>query len=116
MSERVLYEVSALFRDDEIARRWVRWILEEHIADVVAAGALSGRLVRLDDPPHSYVVQYEFASRESVEQYLRDHAPRLREEGARRFDTADVTYLRRTGDMVGWDNANLRVSPSPEFP
>lgn len=116
MSQHVLYEVSAVFRDEETARRWVRWILEEHIGDVVSAGALCGRLVQLDDAPRSYVVQYEFASRESVEQYLRDHAPRLREEGARRFDAAAVAYQRRTGVVVHGDGANPRVSTLPNFP
>jgi uncharacterized protein DUF4286 len=100
MATRVLYEVTAILRDEDVARRWVRWILDEHIADVVRAGASRGRLLRIDDAPHTYVVQYEFASRDSLDDYLANHATRLRTEGARRFDANEVTYQRRTAAIV----------------
>jgi hypothetical protein len=100
MAPRIIYEVSAIINDEETARRWTRWIVDEHIADVIAAGAQAGRLIQLDDTPRTYVVQYEFASRGSLEQYLREHAPRLREEGARRFGATEVVYTRRTGSVI----------------
>lgn len=91
------YEVTATIADEATAAAWARWICEEHIADVVQAGAIRGRLVQLDGKPHRYLVQYEFASRTAFEQYLRDHAPRLRAEGSSRFNAEEVTYERRTG-------------------
>ena len=100
MSTCVLYEVTAVLRDEVVARDWVRWILDVHIAEVVEAGATSGRLLQIDDTPHTYVVQYEFASRDSLETYLLRHARRLREAGALRFGPIDVTYSRRTAAIV----------------
>jgi len=66
----------------------------------VRAGALSGRLIQLDEAPLSYLVHYEFASRESMETYLRDEAPRLRAKGSRRFTAAEVVYERRKGSII----------------
>ncbi|HKQ50238.1 MAG TPA: DUF4286 family protein [Phycisphaerae bacterium] len=100
MAPRILYEVTTILRDEGVAQRWVRWILDEHIADVVRAGAASGRLLHIDDAPHTYVVQYEFASRDSLNTYLSSHAPRLRAEGALRFDASEAAYHRRTATII----------------
>lgn len=100
MSPVVVYEVTATLRDEHVARRWVSWILDQHIADLVRAGAASGRLLQIDDAPNTYVVQYEFASRAALDEYLAHHAARLRAEGALRFGTPDVIYDRRTASVL----------------
>jgi len=69
------------------------------IADVVRAGAESGRVIRRDEPPHTFIAQYEFASRAALDAYLAHHAPRLRAEGVRRFGDR-VSYRRRVGQTV----------------
>lgn len=98
---RVFYEVEATFQDEKTAREWVDWMLGGHLADVVRAGAQSGRLVRLGDSPLHYAAHYEFADRPAFETYIREHAPRLREEGLRRFGSDFVSYQRRDGDIIG---------------
>lgn len=98
----ILYEVNAEFANASIADAWAKWVLDEHIADVVAAGASSGRLVRIDgdDDVPRWSAQYEFTSRATLDAYLRDHAPRLREEGTRRFPSEKVRYQRRVGEIL----------------
>jgi Domain of unknown function (DUF4286) len=98
----ILYEVNAEFLDPTIVDAWVRWILDEHIADVVDAGADSGRLFRIesDDGIQRYSVQYQFAGRDVLEKYLQDHAPRLRDAGLRRFPLEEVRYSRRVGELI----------------
>jgi hypothetical protein len=96
----VFYEVTATIQDRTILEDWVRWMGDEHLAEVVAAGASRGRLIRLDGPTATFVCQYEFASRGALDRYLNDHAPRLRAEGAAVFDSDQVSYLRRTGDIL----------------
>lgn len=99
MSERILYEVEALFTDRTIADRWAQWMVGEHIADVCRCGAQSGQLVALDGDEVRFVAQYEFASRDALDSYFRDHAPRLRMDAASRFTSDQVTYTRRTGSI-----------------
>lgn len=103
----VLYEVTATFHDPTVVDAWVAWMLHEHLADVLAAGARRAALIRLDspadatpEPPPVFLASYEFPSREAFDRYLRDHAPRLREEGRRRFPPHAVTYTRRSGQVL----------------
>ena len=97
----VVYEVAARFTDQSTADAWVAWMLTEHIADVVRAGAERGRVIRLDETPLCYVAQYEFSTAEALTNYLSQHAPRLRAEGLKRFSPDRVQYTRRTGVVVG---------------
>jgi len=94
-----LYEVTATIHDAAVEQAWVDWILNQHIADVVAAGGERGRLVHVDtdDGTRVYAVQYEFASRAALDVYLSDHAPRLRDEGRALFNETQISYTRRTG-------------------
>lgn len=96
----IFYEVQATFRDAATATRWIDWLKSGHIADVLAGGATTGRVVRLDAPPLTFAAQYTFPSRVVFDAYLRDHAPRLREEGLQRFPPSDVQYARRSGDIL----------------
>lgn len=97
MNAPVIYEVEATIADRETAERWVAWMLDEHLADVRRCGALNGRLIELDGSNHHFVAQYEFASRNALDAYLNDHAPRLRSEGASLFPSDKVAYTRRIG-------------------
>lgn len=98
----MLYEVTTEFIDPDVVSAWSNWIVREHIADVVKAGATSGRLFRIDtdDGSPRFSVQYQFASRAALDAYLRDHAPRLRDEGALRYSSEKVRYSRRIGQRV----------------
>ena len=97
---RMFYEVAASFTDPATAESWQRWMLEEHMAEVLNCGASATRLVRLDESRLTFVAQYEFPSRHALDDYLVRHAPRLRAEGAKRFPPDCVTYTRRTGEIV----------------
>lgn len=80
--------------------RMEAWLLGGHLADVVAAGALSATLLRYDDAPLVLDADYRFASREAFAAYERDHAPRLRAEGKTLFPEG-VRFERRLGDVLG---------------
>ncbi len=97
---RVYYEVTATMIDSSIAEEWSRWMVGEHIDRVVHAGALSGRVVALDSPANTFLVQFEFESRQAFEHYQSMHAPSLRQESAKRFEPDQVTYARRSGTYL----------------
>lgn len=97
---RIFYEVTAEIIDQGIADEWQRWMLEEHLNAVRSAGATVSRLVRLDDSSPVYLVHYEFPSREVFDHYLGEHAPRLRQASADRFESDRVRYSRRSGEIL----------------
>ena len=101
------YTLSCAFTEEAVAREWVDWLRNSHLADVCAAGALDAEIVRLDSGDNSggatcrFEVRYHFASREAFEAYQRDHAPRLRADGLKLFPPQrGVTYERNTGEVL----------------
>ena len=98
-----LYVVQCTFSGNaqETRERWLSWLRDEHIEEVVECGAKSGEIVRLDGDQDVYQIHYRFESREAFEEYERMSAPRLREEGLSRFPLElGLTYRRFTGDFI----------------
>ena len=61
----ILYTVQCVFTGDpSVADDWVGWLREEHLQDVMAAGANSAELLRMDGDQLTYEVRYRFPSRE----------------------------------------------------
>lgn len=86
-TKNVAYTVTAILPDISTLAEYVRWLADGHVAHVIAAGALSGQIIRLTDPaqPFSVEVRYLFPTQASLEAYLAQHASRLRAEGLARF-------------------------------
>ncbi len=89
MSDGTIYEVN-IEVDREIADAYRRW-LTEHIAEMLALPGFTGAQVFdvLEPPPSAgrigLCVQYALNHREALDDYLRDHAPRLRADGVAHF-------------------------------
>lgn len=88
-AKRVIYEVN--IEVDAAAHDDYRAWLHEHIAEILALPGFAGaKLFDVLEPPPSagrvgLCVQYALKSREALDDYLRDHAPRLRADGMSRF-------------------------------
>ena len=91
------YTVTATFTDACVAAEWIEWMRAEHLADVLAAGALRGDVIALDDG--RVEARYEFADRAAYERYIAEHAPRLRARGLELFAPGGITYERRAGPI-----------------
>ena len=92
------YTVRCTFTDPTVVQSWLKWLLDEHIQDVIDAGALSGEIFRMDDS-ETYEIRYRFASKEAFTVYENDHAPRLRAEGLAKFPLElGLEYSRSTGE------------------
>ncbi|QWF16655.1 DUF4286 family protein [Lysobacter capsici] len=85
----LIYEVN-LDLDAAIADEYLAW-LREHIAQICALpGFLGATLHAVSDPVaepgrSALCVQYRVRDQSALDDYLRDHAPRLRAEGVARF-------------------------------
>ncbi len=96
------YTVRCEFTDEAVSQRWVDWLLDEHIQDVIDAGAISGEIVRMDGDPVVYEVRYRFAARATFDAYITNHASRLRDEGLKAFPLElGLSYSRAVGEAVG---------------
>lgn len=89
------YTVVTTADTEALRDAFVAWLVNGHIADVVAAGALTGEIV-LRDGGLAVEGRYTFASRDAFAAYERDHAPRLRAEGLALFP-AGLSFQRSTG-------------------
>ncbi|MEM1178525.1 MAG: DUF4286 family protein [Acidobacteriota bacterium] len=97
---KIAYTVSCTFTDADVATRWLDWLKNGHLADVIKGGAESAVAVRLDGTPVRCEARYTFPSRRAFEAYERDHAPRLRQEGLSLFPLdLGLEYSRSVGEI-----------------
>jgi hypothetical protein len=87
--KRVIYEVN--IEVDAAAHDEYRVWLHDHIAEILALPGFTGaKLFEVLEPPPSagrigLCVQYALKDHAALDDYLRDHAPRLRADGVARF-------------------------------
>ncbi len=99
----VAYTVTALLPDVVTRDRYVRWLREGHVQQVVEGGASEAVVVMIEEPatPLKVVCRYIFASREAFQRYTTEHAPKLRTEGLRLFGPElGVSFERSVGSVV----------------
>ncbi|MEO8084467.1 MAG: DUF4286 family protein [Ardenticatenales bacterium] len=95
------YTVHAVFTDVHVAKAWVQWLRDGHVAEVIAAGAIGAAIVQIDgDGEPQCEARYTFASKATFDVYEHDHAPRLRAEAASRFPPGSVVYTRSSGAIL----------------
>lgn len=98
----IAYTVVCNFTNSAVAEDWIAWLRDEHLAEVIVAGALDAEVIRIEGDSQSSLIRcearYHFADRESFATYEREHAPRLRAEGLKRFPPAlGLSYERCLG-------------------
>lgn len=97
----IVYEVRADV-ERAIAADYRAW-LDAHIREILAIeGFTEAELLTedgADDTRIVWIVRYHLDSREALETYLRDHAPRLRADGIERFG-ARFNVTRRVMELV----------------
>lgn len=85
----IIYNVTINI-DESVHDKWLEWMKKKHINDVLASGQfISARLVKVlvdeEMGGETYSVQYLAPSRESLENYYKNFAPKLRQEGLQLF-------------------------------
>ena len=85
----ILYNVTINIHES-VHDQWMQWMQEKHINDVLATGKFSSaRMVKVlvdeEMGGTTYSIQYCTDSKETLQKYYDEDAPRLREEGLRLF-------------------------------
>jgi hypothetical protein len=100
----VCYCVIATLPDEATAAEYIAWLKDGHVEKVIAGGARSGMIVRLEpeaDRRPRVMTQYMFSSRRVFDQYVELHAPALRADGLRQFPPErGITFTRLSGDTL----------------
>lgn len=104
MSE-IAYTVTCTVTYKTLEQDWLDWI-GGHMDEVVAAGAQSAELIKRDHETDAqvetvYEIRYKFKDRGSFDEYLENHAPRLRRDSHEKFPVEDgFHYQRNVGEVL----------------
>jgi predicted RNA-binding protein with RPS1 domain len=85
----IIYNVTINIHES-VHDQWMKWMQEKHINDVLATGKFSAALmvkvlVEEDMGGITYSIQYTTDSKETLERYYQEDAPKMREEGQSLF-------------------------------
>ena len=93
----IIYNVTTNIHES-VHDQWMKWMQTKHINDVLATGKFtSARMVKVlveEEGSVTYSIQYTTESKEKLERYYQEDAPRLRQEGLALF--ADKMLAFRT--------------------
>ena len=94
----LIYNVTSNI-NESIHNEWLKWMTTEHIPQVLSTGkfekaTLTKVLIVDEIGSVTYSVQYRVNSREALEAYYKEHAPKLRAEVLKKF--ADNVLSFRT--------------------
>lgn len=96
----LVYTVTCALPSEAECARYLAWLEDDHLNDVVRGGALSGEAVRLDGDAIVVETRYRFASREAFAAYEAGPAEALRAEGREKFgEGTRITFTRSVGEV-----------------
>ena len=100
----IIYNVTTNIHES-VHDQWMIWMQHKHIPEILATGLFSSaRLVRVlveeEMGGVTYSVQYETESKETLQRYYQEHAPRFREEGTRLFGDKMLAF-RTELELIG---------------
>jgi hypothetical protein len=83
--------------ENSIAEKWLAWIKNEHIPDVINTGcfthAVIFRLLELDDSEGpTYAIQYHAASDAHYKQYIEKFADEMRKKGTDKWGNQFIAF------------------------
>lgn len=92
----IIYNVTIKVNQD-IVEDWLRWMKEEHMPELLQTGIFTeSRLCRLLDQDETegatFSAQYTCDSQEDYEEYIRSHAPIMREKGLKKFGNKFIAF------------------------
>ncbi|PYS99064.1 MAG: hypothetical protein DMF63_13405 [Acidobacteria bacterium] len=93
----VIYEVRTVVERD-LCGRYERYMTDQHIPDLMKTGCFTEASFENFDGGE-YQMRYVASSREQLDRYLRDHAPRLRQDFLSHFPDG-ITVWRKEWNVI----------------
>lgn len=91
----IIYNVTVNI-DDDVHDEWLVWMKEVHMPDVMNTGFfLESRISRVlikEESGTTYAVQYTARTMADLEEYQRDHAPRLQKDHQDKYGNKFVAF------------------------
>jgi hypothetical protein len=91
----IIYNVTINI-DHSVYEKWLLWMQNKHISDVLATGLFNNaRFVKVlvdGDTGFTYSVQFFTDSHDKLNNYYKNHAPRLRHEGFELFGDKMIAF------------------------
>jgi hypothetical protein len=83
--------------DNNIIKEWLQWQQQEHIPGIMRTGLFSDykffHLLEQDESEaHTYVVQFLTDDINNYHEYLKTHAPALREDAIKRWGDGFIAF------------------------
>jgi len=83
--------------DETIQAEWLQWMKEKHIPEMLATGKFSNAkmsqvLINEEMGGITYSVQYTTDSLETLQEYYKEYAPKLRDESMNLFKDKFVAF------------------------
>jgi hypothetical protein len=84
--------------DKSIEEEWLAWLKEIHIPAIMSTGLfVDSRIYKVvgveEGESVSYATQYVAPTLREIDQYLKQHAHRLQDEGHQKFGEKQATFL-----------------------
>ncbi len=91
----IIYNVTVNIEND-VHDEWLQWMKTKHIPDVMATGYfIEQKLCRVlveEEQGKTYSFQYTAKNMENVQEYIDNHAPRLRKEVTDKYGDKFVAF------------------------
>lgn len=96
MLETVIYNVTVKV-DTSIADEWLKWLLEEHISDMMQTGCFTDtkvvRLLEVDDSEGpTYAIQYSAESKADYNRYITVHSQRMQKKSHEKWGDRVIAF------------------------
>ena len=83
--------------DNSIAEEWMKWQTEEHIPEIMSTGLFDEyKIFRLHNQDETegqtFIIQYYTDVKEKYEEYIKKHAPELREKAFKKWGDGFIAF------------------------
>ncbi|MEI6487373.1 MAG: DUF4286 family protein [Bacteroidota bacterium] len=91
----IIYNVTVNIEND-VREEWLNWMKEIHVPDVMRTGYfVENKICKVlvdEEQGTTYSIQYTCVNMKDLEEYQREHAPRLQKEHAEKFANKFVSF------------------------
>jgi hypothetical protein len=99
-NQMITYEITATVRAD-VVDAYERYMIERHIPDLLATGSFEGAIFSRSSDGR-YRIRYEARHRGALDQYLAEHASRLRKHFADTFPDGVALSREEWEQIQAW--------------